>query len=98
MHCQVLSKEDARGQILGYHILYQPNNTANGVSGNSTLMNITVSGGHTVSYNLMGLNEHKWYDFAIQAFNSKGVGPLSSFITKKTDEHSKLLVSVCYCG
>lgn len=80
----MLSKEEARGDILGYYVLYN-------IKSNSTLVNRTVDGKETTSYVITSLKEFTSYEFAMQAFNSKGVSEKSSKLEKKTDEDSKFI-------
>ncbi|XP_020628955.1 neogenin-like [Orbicella faveolata] len=76
---QVLTREQARGEILGYYVLYN-------IKCNPTLANRKVDGKETTSYVISSLKEFTSYEFAMQAFNSKGVSQKSSVLEKRTDE------------
>lgn len=78
----MLTKEEARGAILGYYVLYRK-------SYNAIWENITVNGKNTTSVLVTSLDEFTLYKFAIQAFNSKGVSIVSNPLEKKTAEDSK---------
>lgn len=78
----MLRKEQARGEILGYYVLYNR-------KGSETLVNITVDGKETTSFLITSLKEFTSYEFAMQAFNSKGVSEKSSVSEKTTEEDSK---------
>lgn len=80
----MLLREQARGDILGYYVLYNRKS-------NSTLVNRTVDGKETTSYVITSLKKFTSYEFAMQAFNSKGVSEKSSPLEKKTDEDSKFI-------
>ena len=80
----MLTREQARGEILGYYVLYN-------IKSNSTLVNRTVDGKETTLYVITSLKEFTLYEFAMQAFNSKGVSQKSSVVEKKTDEDSKFI-------
>lgn len=80
----MLAKEEARGDILGYYVLYNRKS-------NSTLVNRTVDGKETTSYVITSLKEFTSYEFAMQAFNSKGVSEKSSVLEKQTNEDSKFI-------
>ena len=69
---------------MGYYVLYNRKD-------NLTLVNRTVDGKETTSYVITSLKEFTTYEFAIQAFNSKGVGQKSSALKKTTDEDSKFI-------
>ena len=81
----MLTREQARGEILGYYVLYN-------IKSNSTLVNRTVDGKETTLYVITSLKEFTLYEFAMQAFNSKGVSQKSSVVEKKTDEDSKFIL------
>lgn len=80
----MLTREEARGEILGYYVLYN-------IKSNPTLVNRTVDGKETTSYLITSLNKFTSYEFAMQAFNSKGVSQKSSVVKKKTNEDSKFI-------
>jgi len=80
----VLTRDQARGEILGYYVLYN-------IKSNPTLANRTVDGKETTSYEISSLKEFTSYEFAMQAFNSKGVSQKSSVLEKRTDEDSKFI-------
>lgn len=80
----MLTREEARGEILGYYVLYN-------IKSNPTLVNRTVDGKETTSYLITSLNKFTSYEFAMQAFNSKGVSQKSSVVEKKTNEDSKFI-------
>ncbi|XP_022798569.1 receptor-type tyrosine-protein phosphatase F-like, partial [Stylophora pistillata] len=77
---QMLSKDKARGEILGYYVLYRVNSTP-------PWINKTVDGAEMTSLLVGSLNEHTTYEFAMQAFNSKGASDLSALLEKTTDQH-----------
>lgn len=78
----MLSKDKARGAIFGYYVLYRVNSTP-------TWINETVEGAETTSLLIEPLNEHTTYEFAMQAFNSKGVSIVSALVEKTTNQHSE---------
>ena len=80
----MLTRTEARGEILGYYVLYN-------LKSNSTLVNRTVDGKETTSYVITSLKKFTSYEFAMQAFNSKGVSQKSSVLGKKTDADSKFI-------
>jgi len=80
----MLTKEEARGAILGYFVLYKK-------TGHGSKENQTVLGKKTTSYLLTSLEEFTTYQFSMQAFNRKGVSNESAPLEKTTDEDSKLL-------
>ena len=80
----MLMRERARGEILGYYVLYN-------IKSNPTLVNRTVDGKETTSYVITSLKKFTSYEFAMQAFNSKGVSQKSSILEKKTDEDGKFI-------
>ena len=80
----MLTREQARGEILGYYVLYN-------IKCNPTLANRKVDGKETTSYVISSLKEFTSYEFAMQAFNSKGVSQKSSVLEKRTDEDSKFI-------
>ena len=69
---------------MGYYVLYN-------VKDNSTLVNRTIDGKETTSYVITSLKEFTSYEFAMQAFNIKGVSPKSSVLEKTTDQDSKFI-------
>ena len=84
---QLLPRQDARGSILGYYISYRI------VDEEAFTTNITVPGGMTTSHLVTSLEKNTEYEFVIQAFNEKGVGPLSDPGPKiRTDEDG----NTCY--
>ena len=78
----MLSKEKVRGAILGYYVFYRVKNT-------TPWRNKTADGAGTTSLLVGSLNEHTTYEFAMQAFNSKGVSNLSALVEETTDQHSE---------
>ena len=78
----MLSNETARGAILGYYVFYRVKNT-------TPWSNKTVDGAGATSLLVGSLNEHTTYEFAMQAFNRKGVSNLSALVEKTTDQHSE---------
>ena len=80
----MLTKKQAKGEILGYYVLYN-------IKDNATLVNRTVDGKETTSYVITSLKEFTIYEFAMQAFNSKGVSQTSSVLEKTTDQDSKFI-------
>ena len=82
----MLTKEEARGAILGYYILYKRKSELE-----ASWKNRTVDGAETTSLELASLDEYTSYQFAIQAFNRKGVSGRSEIVEKQTDEAGELL-------
>ena len=80
----MLTKEQARGAILGYHILHEK--TFGGSKENQT-----VHGKETTSFLVPSLDKYTSYQFSMQAFNSKGVSNESDAVEKTTDQDSKLV-------
>ena len=80
----MLTKEEARGAILGYYILYKRKSELE-----ASWKNRTVDGTETTSFVLASLDEYTSYQFAIQAFNRKGVSGRSEIVAKRTDEAGK---------
>ena len=78
----IITKEQARGAILGYFVLYKKT-----VSGSKE--NQTVLGKETTSFLVTSLEEYTSYQFSLQAFNSKGVSNESVPLERTTDEDSK---------
>ena len=78
----MLSKDKARGAILGYYVLHRVRNTP-------PWENETIDEPGATSLLVEPLNEHTTYEFAMQAFNGKGVSKLSALVEKTTDQHSK---------
>ncbi|RMX58472.1 hypothetical protein pdam_00022152, partial [Pocillopora damicornis] len=68
---QMLSKDIARGAVLGYYVLHRLNSTP-------PWINKTVDRAELTSLLVGPLNEHTSYEFAMQAFNSKGASHLSA--------------------
>ncbi|KAJ7386413.1 Protein sidekick-2 [Desmophyllum pertusum] len=66
---KMLTKEQARGAILGYYLSYKTE------LGNDVWVNRTVDGGDTTSYLVTSLKKFTSYKFIMQAFNSKGASP-----------------------
>ena len=83
----MLSKVKARGAILGYYVFYRVINST------ALWENKTVDGAKTTSLLVGPLNEHTTYEFAMQAFNAKGVSNLSALVEKTTDQHSECYLS-----
>ena len=81
----MLTKQDARGAILGYYILYKRKSEPE-----ASWKNRTVDRADTTSLLLMSLDEYTSYQFAIQAFNRKGVSGRSETVERETDEGGKL--------
>ena len=81
----MLTKQDARGAILGYYILYKRKSEP------EASKNRTVDRAETTSLVLASLDEYTSYQFAIQAFNRKGVSGRSEIVERETDEGGKLL-------
>ncbi|KAJ7386412.1 hypothetical protein OS493_008536 [Desmophyllum pertusum] len=77
---QMLSKDQARGAVLGYNISYKTE------LGYDVWVNRTVDGGDTTSYMVTSLKKFTSYKFVMQAFNSKGASPPSGAVGKKTDQ------------
>ena len=85
----MLTKEQARGAILGYYLSYKTEQV------NGVWVNRTVDGADTTSYLVTSLKKFTSYKFVMQAFNSKGASPQSAAMVKKTDQDSKFyLVSI----
>ena len=78
----MITKEQARGAILGYFVLYKKT-----VSGSKE--NQAVLGKETTSFLVTSLEEYTSYQFSMQAFNSKGVSNVSAPLERTTDEDSK---------
>ncbi|XP_078355120.1 protein sidekick-1-like isoform X22 [Oculina patagonica] len=75
---QMLTKEEAKGAIQGYYVLYRkPANVWE---------NKTVNGKETTSLLVTSLEKFTFYEFAMQAFNSKGVSNLSTNLEETTAE------------
>lgn len=88
----MLAKQDARGAILGYYILYKRKSEPK-----VSWKNRTVDRAETTSLVLASLDEYTSYQFAIQAFNSKGVSGRSKIVERKTDGGGKLLKQTSSC-
>ena len=80
----MLTKEQARGAILGYVVLYKKKY-------GGSKENQTALGKETTSYVVTSLEEYTSYQFSMQAFNNKGVSNESASVETTTDEDSKLL-------
>ena len=80
----MLTKEEARGAILGYYILYKRKSEPE-----TSWKNRTVDGAENTSLVLASLDEYTSYQFVIQAFNHKGVSGRSEIVEKRTDEAGK---------
>ena len=89
----MLTKEDARGDILGYYILYKRKSKPE-----VSWKNRTVNGADITFLVLAFLDEYTPYQFAIQAFNSKGVSDRSEIEERKTDEDGELLKQSSSCS
>ena len=90
---QMLSKDKARGAILGYYVLHRVKDT-------SPWTNESVDGAEKTSLPVGSLNEYTTYEFAMQTFNSKGVSNLSALVEKTTDQHSEcyfILLMFIFC-
>lgn len=88
----MLAKQDARGAILGYYILYKRKSEPK-----VSWKNRTVDRAEATSLVLASLDEYTSYQFAIQAFNSKGVSGRSKIVERKTDGGGKLLKQTSSC-
>lgn len=77
----MLTKEEARGAVQGYYVLYRKK--AN------VWENKTVNGKETTSFLVTPLEKFTLYEFAMQAFNIKGVSDLSTTLEETTAEDSK---------
>ena len=88
----MLAKQDARGAILGYYILYKRKSEPK-----VSWKNRTVDRAETTSLVLASLDEYTSYQFAIQAFNRKGVSGRSEIVERKTDGGGKLLKQTSSC-
>jgi len=78
----MITKEQARGAILGYFVLYKK-------TVSRSKENQTVLGKETSSFLVTSLEEYTSYQFSMQAFNSKGVSNVSAPLERTTDEDSK---------
>ena len=67
---------------MGYYVFYRIKNTA-------PWTNKTVDRAGATSLLVGSLNEHTPYEFAMQAFNGKGVSNLSALVEQTTDQHSE---------
>ena len=88
----MLAKQDARGAILGYYILYKRKSEPK-----VSWKNRTVDRAETTSLVLASLDEYTSYQFAIQAFNRKGVSGRSKIVERKTDGGGKMLKQTSSC-
>ena len=77
----MLTKEEAKGAILGYYVLYKLE------AESQPLVNRTADGKDITSYLLTSLKKFTSYEFSIQAFNSKGVSVRSPVFVRKTNEY-----------
>ena len=84
----MLSKDKARGAILGYYVLHRVKDTP-------PWTNESVDRAEKTSLLVGSLNEYITYEFAMQAFNSKGVSNLSALVEKTTDQHSECYFYSC---
>ena len=82
----MLTKEEAKGAILGYYVLYKLE------SQSQPLVNRTVDGKDITSYLVTSLKKFTSYEFSMQAFNSKGVGVQSPVLVTKTNEDGKVSI------
>ena len=71
---------------MGYYVLHRLNSTP-------LWINKTVDRAELTSLLVGPLNEHTSYEFAMQAFNSKGASHLSASVRKTTDQHSECYVT-----
>ena len=78
----MLSKDKARGAILGYYVLHRAKSTP-------PWENKTIDEPGATSLLVEPLNKHTTYEFAMQAFNSKGVSKLSALMEKTTNQDGK---------
>ena len=74
---------------MGYYVLYR-------VSGTPPWINKTVNRAELTSLLVGPLNEHTTYEFAMQAFNRKGVSNLSALVEKTTDQQSECFFKSTY--
>ena len=88
----MLAKQDAKGAILGYYILYKRKSEPK-----VSWKNRTVDRAETTSLVLASLDEYTSFQFAIQAFNRKGVSGRSKIVERKTDGGGKLLKQTSSC-
>ena len=82
----MLAKQDARGAIVGYYILYKRKSEPK-----ISWKNKTVDRAETTSLVLASLDEYISYQFSIQAFNRKGVSSRSEIVERKIDGGGELL-------
>ena len=88
----MLTKEDARGDILGYYILYKRKSEPEVPWKNRTVNRMDIT-----FLVLASLDKYTPYQFAIQAFNSKGVSDRSEIEERNTDEDGELLKQSSNC-
>lgn len=86
----MLTKEEARGAIKGYYVLYRKK-----ANPPKEWENKTVNGEETTSFLVTPLDKFTLYEFAMQAFNSKGVSDLSTTLEETTAEDSKFFFALC---
>ena len=88
----MLTEQDARGAIMGYYILYKRKREPE-----ASWKNGTVDRAETTSLVLASLDEYTSYQFAIQAFNRKGVSGRSEIVERMTDGGGQLLKQTSSC-
>ena len=76
----MLTKQDAKGAILGYYILYKRKSEPE-----ASWKNRTVDRADTTSLLLVSLDEYTSYQFATQAFNRKGVSGRSEIVGRERE-------------
>ena len=81
----MLTRQDARGDIQGYYILYKRVSDLQ-----LDWENDTINRAQTTYLVVASLEKYTWYQFSIQAFNRKGVGVQSNVTEMRTDEDGKL--------
>ena len=83
-----LPPENARhGNITGFKLFYKENDSV------GSPFNITLNDGGTYTKDIMGLSIYTEYEFQVLAFTSKGDGPKSSVVVKRTMEDGKDLLT-----
>ena len=88
----MFTMQDARGAILGYYVLFKRKSEPE-----ASWKDRTVDRAETTSLVLASLDEYTSYQFAIQAFNCKGVSGRSEIVERKTDEDGELLKQPSSC-
>ena len=88
----MLTEQDARGAIMGYYILYKRKREPE-----ASWKTGTVDRAETTSLVLASLDEYTSYQFAIQAFNRKGISGRSEIVEKMTDGGGQLLKQTSSC-